>query len=157
MSLSSAESQSSRVERQRAARPGLIRGLIIGMLMALTLVLLVWIAKGAITSGPRTFQTMCNGASVTGTIWVDDDSQVRTSVAVLDPGGRSWEVAWGNYADEVASSTMSTTPGSYYEGTQLSAAQSLTDTDDGTHRTAQVRPAGQRAWCDLDMHVSWVW
>lgn len=155
MSQSSAESQWSRSEAHRVARRAVFKGSLIGVSATLTLVLLAWVVTQTITSGPKTFQTTCRGASVTGTIWVDEGSVV-VSVAVLDPSARDWEVAWGGYADEIRASRMAQTPAK--DGlTQLSAVQPLTDLDDGTHRTAQVRPDGQKAWCDLDMHVSWVW
>ena len=139
----------------RGARRGLTVGVIVGVVATLLLVSVAWAAKQVLSSDARTFTTTCRGATVTGTIWVDD-SGVFTSVAVVDPNKRNWDIKWGDYAEEVAGSTMSRSSPDY-TGSLVSSTQMLGDTDDGTHRTAQVRPHGQSSWCATNMHVYWFW
>jgi hypothetical protein len=131
-------------------------GVIAGVVATLVLISIAWGADQVLSLRARTFTTTCSGAHVTGTIWVDH-SGVFTSVAVVDPKKRQWDIRWGSYAQEVAGSTMVRTSGADYDGSLVSATQSLGDTDDGTHRTVQIRPAGQAARCVLDMHVSLLW
>lgn len=131
-------------------------GAVVGATGALVFGSVVWGASQLLSSGPRTFTDTCSGARVTGMIWLDG-SGVFTSAAVVDPRGRSWDVQWGGYTEEVAGSAMTPAPEPDYSGTVLGATQALGDTDDGTHRTVQVRPHGEGAWCDLKMHVSKLW
>lgn len=138
------------------SRKGILRGAVVGVVATIVLLALAWGVKSVLSPGARTFTTTCSGATVTGTIWVDDTSDVVTSVAVVDPKSRSWTIAWGDYAGEVADSTMIPSSADY-GGSLLSATQMLGDTDGGTHRTAQVRPVGQQSWCALHMHVHWFW
>ena len=156
MAQALAEQAASGTDPRKGVRRDLFLGVIVGVVATLVLVAVAWGAHQVLPSGARTFTTTCSGANVTGTIWVDD-SGVYTSVAVVDPRTRSWDIRWGGYAEEVAGSTMIPASGADYSGSLVSATQTLGDTDDGTHRTAQVRPHGQGAWCALDMHVSSLW
>jgi hypothetical protein len=131
--------------------------MVVGLAATLLLVSIAWGVKSVLAPGPRTFTTTCSGATVTGTIWVDDASGVFTSPTVVDPKARAWDIRWGGYAEEVAGSTMIPTRGADYTGSLVSTTQTLGDTDGGTHRTGQVRPAGQSSWCALDMHVFLLW
>jgi hypothetical protein len=81
---------------------------------------------------------------------------VFTSVTVVDPNERNWDIRWGDYAEAVADSRMIPSHPDY-EGSLVTAAQMLGDTDGGTHRTAQVRPRGQSTWCAMSMHVLRFW
>jgi len=102
--------------------------------------------------GPKTFTEQCSRATVTGTISVQS-SLVVVQLTVLDDKDRTWTVKWGNYDEQVGSETLTEFPGTYLSG----AAQVLGDTDDGTHRSALLRPDGQRSWCELKMHAYWLW
>jgi hypothetical protein len=142
---------------RKAVLRGVFLGAIVGVVATLLLVSMAWGANHVLSSDPRTFTKACGGASVTGTIWVDDPG-VFTTVAVVDPKARSWEIAWGGHGEHIPSSTMiRNRQADYYTGSVLSATQLLGDTDGGTHRTAQVRPDGHQAWCDLDMYVTLAW
>ena len=156
MSQAAEQQEVSDAGSRKGVRRGVILGVIIGVVATLLLVSIAWGANKVLSSDARTFTTTCSGANVTGTIWVDD-SGVFASVAVVDPKARSWDIRWGDYAEEVAGSTMTPTSNADYIGSLVSATQTLGDTDDGIHRTAQVRPDGQSAWCTLDMHVSFLW
>lgn len=156
MAQASAEREVTAAGSRKGVRRGLLLGVIVGVVATIVLGAVAWAALQALPSGARTFTSICSGANVTGTIWVDD-SGVFTSVAVVDPKTRSWDIRWGDYAEEVGGSTMIPTSGADYSGSLLSATQTLGDIDGGTHRTAQVRPHGHQAWCALDMHVSSLW
>ena len=157
MSHALAEHEIFSAGSRKGVRRGVVVGVVIGVVATLVLAIDAWGANQVLSSGPRTFTTTCSGAHVTGMIWLDD-SGVFTSTSVVDPEGRRWNVRWGGYAEEIAGSAMvppSSEPD--YSGTLVSATQTLGDTDDGTHRTVQVRPRGQAAWCPLNMHVSILW
>ena len=137
---------------RRSAR----RGFVLGVVVTLVVLLAVWQAKQVFSPAPRTVSATCSGANVTATIWLAD-AGIYISVTVADPQGRSWDVAWGAFAEEVRGSVMTSSVDADYSGSVVGATQSLGDLDDGTHRTAQVRPHGTKTWCDLDMHVWWFW
>ncbi|KRB72684.1 hypothetical protein ASE01_21750 [Nocardioides sp. Root190] len=130
-------------------------GISVGVLATLVLASVAWGVKNVFAPGPRTFTSSCSGAKATGTIWVDN-SIVFTSVSVVDPDGRDWEVQWGRYAEEIAGGPMKPILADY-TGSYVGAAQALGDTDGGTRRTVEVRPEGQTKWCDLDMRVYLFW
>jgi len=75
---------------------------------------------------------------------------ILAQVTVDDPLARGWTVRWGGYAEESGETQLWGLPGT----TLIDATQVLGDFDDGTHRTIQLRPAGQDNWCDLNMHMS---
>lgn len=138
------------------SRSDIRRGLVVGVVGTFILVSLTWLVTNVAGSGPRTSTTSCNGAGVTGTTWVDD-SQVVVSVSVLDAEPRDWEVRWGTYSEEVRGGAMTAALSADHSGSLSVATAILGDTDGGTHRTAEVRPRGGGAWCELDMRVSLIW
>lgn len=130
-------------------------GLVLGVVGTLVVLLLASGVRQVVSPRPRSFTTTCSSAQVTGTIWLDG-SAVFTSVAIVDPQKRTWRVRWGDYAEEIRSSTLTPDPVDRTERV-VSTAQGLGDVDNGTSRTAEVRPYGQAGWCALDRRVLWFW
>lgn len=121
-----------------------------GFAAACVLALVFWVVRDEPASLARSFTSTCSGANVTGTIWIDN-AGVFVSVVVVDPRDPAWEVQWPTFSDAVPGGPMTPTRGADYTGSILTTTQMLSDTDDGTTRTAAVRPGGQAAWCRLTM------
>ncbi|RNL78612.1 hypothetical protein [Nocardioides marmorisolisilvae] len=132
-------------------RRPVLRGFVLGVVITMVVLGLTWAGKQLLDPGVRSFATTCSGAKVTGTIWVES-SGVNTTVVIDDPKQRGWRVVWGRYG-EAADSSLKAPP----VPELLVAAATLGDTDDGTHRTARLRPDGAAGWCDLKMHVYRFW
>lgn len=126
-------------------------GVACGLLASLLLATGLLVVR-SVLPGTRTFHMQCGGASLHGTIWVED-SMVNALVSVSDPKRRKWRLTWKGYEDATDPNTLNT------DNDSLSAASVavLTDTDDGTHRTAILRPEGQSKTCAFQMHASRLW
>ena len=129
-------------------------GVACGVAASAVAVIAVLGAKAILFPGPKTFVQTCSHAKTSGTIsFPADSSQILVQVSVDDPQERKWTVRWGDYDEEVGPMRLS----KLSDTTLLGAAQTLGDIDDGTQRTAQLRPDGEQNWCQLKMHILPIW
>lgn len=150
----SEERESHNTISRTGAPRGLWLGLVLGVSATLVVVGMVWAARSMNRVRlPQSATMRCSGAHVTGTLWIEHEG-LYTSVMVVDPKGRGWDVRWPGFAVEGIHSTMVPADHPDYTGSLLGVTQALGDTDDGTERTAQVRPRGAGAWCSLHLHAS---